>query len=96
VADRETIVDAMSEAAPTGSDGFDQRFGIPSGTKQPWAVKQAWTNNAESMSMHSTGFVGPDWRYTVVVLTEYPVAKNWATPARAVTAGVAALEPVLR
>jgi hypothetical protein len=48
------------------------------------------------MSVHSTGLVGKDWKYIVVVLTEYPPSKNWTTPTKAVTTGVQALAPILK
>jgi hypothetical protein len=93
--DRETILKAMSSSSATGSDGFNQRFGIPSATKLQWAVKQAWTDNATSMSAHSTGFVGAEWRYTVVLLTEFPRSSRWAIATQAVTAAANAVTPLL-
>jgi hypothetical protein len=88
--DKETMLRAMASAAPRGSDGFDQRFGIPNalGGQFPWAIKQAWTDDDTTMSVHTTGFVGPNWRYVVIVLVENPKATSWNTATQAITAGV--------
>ncbi|HEX4818321.1 MAG TPA: hypothetical protein VFV66_36750 [Nonomuraea sp.] len=40
---RDTILGHLRRAAPCGSDGFDQTFGIPSAVPRPWAVKQGWS-----------------------------------------------------
>ncbi|NRN66016.1 hypothetical protein GC106_32340 [Kibdelosporangium sp. 4NS15] len=93
---RETILDGMANASPTGSDGFKQHFGIPSATDQPWAIKQAWTNNDRHVSLHSTGLVGAKWRYTVVLLTEHPAGRKYEAAARSVTVAAQAINPLLR
>jgi hypothetical protein len=86
--DRQMIVRAMATMAPHGSDGFNQMYGIPLAAQEglDWAVKQAWTNNDSTMSCHSTGLVGPNWRYTVIVLTENPRTTPWSSATAAVTA----------
>jgi hypothetical protein len=90
-ADRTTIVEAMAAAASTGSDGFKQHFGIPSATKMPWAIKQAWATDSEDhKAVHSTGLVGKNWQYVVIVLTEHPVRTGWDAATKSVTAGVQA------
>jgi hypothetical protein len=96
VADRRTILDAMAATSPSGADGFKQHFGIPYGLGKPWAVKQAWTNNSQNKSAHSTGFVGPNWRYMVVLLTEYPLSVSWPVATRAVSEAAAAVGPFVR
>jgi hypothetical protein len=40
------------------------------------------------MSVHTTGLVGPKWRWTVIVLTENPRGTPWPTATAAVTSGV--------
>ncbi|MFI7701297.1 hypothetical protein [Nonomuraea sp. NPDC049480] len=40
---RDTILGHLRRAAPCGSDGFDQTFGIPDAVPRPWAVKQGWS-----------------------------------------------------
>ncbi len=83
--DRDVIVRAMASAAPKGADGFNQSFGIMTAMDH-WAVKQAWTNNDTSMSCHSTGLTGDNWRYVVIILTEYPRSTPWSSATNAVTA----------
>ncbi len=61
------LMSAMANAAPYGSDGFWQHFGIPSATSG-WRVKQGWMSYSGDR-LHSTGFVGGD-RYTVALLTQ--------------------------
>ncbi|NGX08700.1 serine hydrolase [Mycobacteroides franklinii] len=63
------IVDDLSRSTPNGIDGYPQRFGIPDGIPgEPVAVKQGWMCCVGSAWMHlSTGVVGPDRRFIVVV-----------------------------
>lgn len=89
--DRTLIVGALARAPRQAADGFDQYFGIPDGLRGRWAVKQGWGNNASAMVLHSTGLVGPDYRYVVVLLTEHPLGAGWGTAAQSVTAAAAAL-----
>jgi hypothetical protein len=87
-ADRLTIVEAMASAPSNGADGFKQHFGIPSATGLQWAIKQAWaTDSASRKAVHSTGLVGQNWRYVVIVLTEHPANQSWDAATRSVTAG---------
>jgi hypothetical protein len=89
-ADRKLIVNALGQAPRHAADGFDQYFGIPDGLDATWAVKQGWGNNSEAMLLHSTGLVGPDFRYVVVLLSEHPLGSGWSTSAQSVTAAAAA------
>ncbi|WNV82259.1 serine hydrolase [Umezawaea sp. Da 62-37] len=68
------VLDGLDRMADFGADGFDQRFGIPvaAGARR-WAVKQGWSCCAGHRTLHSTGLVGSDHRYVVVVLTGQPV-----------------------
>ncbi|OHU28020.1 hypothetical protein BKG77_00080 [Mycobacteroides chelonae] len=63
------IVDDLARSTPNGIDGYPQRFGIPDGIPgEPVAVKQGWMCCVGSAWMHlSTGVVGPDRRFIVVV-----------------------------
>lgn len=90
-ADRTLIVNALTEAPEFAADGFDQHFGIPDGLPVQWAIKQGWGNNSSAMVLHSTGLVGPDLRYIVILLTEHPLGSGWRTSADSVTAAAAAL-----
>ncbi|MGH3516021.1 MAG: serine hydrolase [Haloechinothrix sp.] len=91
---RELIVHALSSTPRHADDGFDQHFGIPRAFDGPWAIKQGWSNTATALGVHSTGLVGPGWRYIVVMLTESPLTVSMATGAQAVTAGLRALTPL--
>jgi hypothetical protein len=94
-ADRSLIVGALGRAPRYAADGFDQYFGIPDGLAASWAIKQGWGNNSTSMVLHSTGLVGPDLRYVVVLLTEHPLGSGWQTSAQSVTAAATALRGLL-
>ncbi|GLZ41045.1 hypothetical protein Acsp05_46690 [Actinokineospora sp. NBRC 105648] len=94
-ADRELVVDALASAPRQAADGFDQHFGIPDGISVEWAIKQGWSNSARDIVVHSTGLVGPGWRYVVVLLTEHPLSTRFAVATRAVTAGARVLSPLL-
>ncbi|PPK68948.1 hypothetical protein V5P93_001318 [Actinokineospora auranticolor] len=94
-ADRALVVEAMASAPRTAADGFDQHFGIPDGITAEWAVKQGWSNSTNDIVVHSTGLVGRDWRYTVIVLTEHPLGVRWKTAAQSVTAVARVLNPLI-
>jgi len=63
------IVNDLAQSTPTGIDGYPQRFGIPDGLfAEPVAVKQGWMCCIGSDWVHlSTGVIGPDHRYVMVV-----------------------------
>jgi hypothetical protein len=90
-ADRGLIVTALGQAPRVAADGFDQHFGIPDGLDAEWAIKQGWGSNDHAKVLHSTGLVGPGFRYVVVLLTEHPLATGWPACARSVTAAAGAL-----
>jgi hypothetical protein len=94
-ADRTLIVNAMAGAPEHAADGFDQWFGIPDALTEQWAVKQGWSSSATDICLHSTGLVGPRWRYIVIVLTQHPRSTSFATGTKSTTAGVHALAPLL-
>lgn len=76
----EIIVDNLAQSAPNGLDGtqpggiYPQRFGIPDGLyAEPVAVKQGWMCCVGSDWMHlSTGIIGADRRYVMVVGSDQP------------------------
>ena len=89
--DRDMILGALSQAPEVAADGFDQYFGIPDGMPNTsWAIKQGWGTSGSQAVMNSTGLVGPDWRYAVVVLAAAPANSYSALPG-AVTAAAGAL-----
>ncbi|HEV7648932.1 MAG TPA: hypothetical protein VGP26_12270 [Actinophytocola sp.] len=89
--DRALIVTALGQAPRVAADGFDQHFGIPDGLDAQWAVKQGWGSNDRARVLHSTGLVGPGFRYVVVLLTEHPLGSGWPACARSLTAAASAL-----
>ena len=93
--DRTLVVDALAQAPQYAADDFDQYFGIPDGLDTQWAIKQGWGNNDHAMVLHSSGLVGAEWRYVVVLLTEHPLGSGWRTSADSVTAAAGALAGVL-
>ncbi|WP_407688530.1 serine hydrolase [Mycobacterium sp. HUMS_1102779] len=68
------IVDDLDRSTPNGVDGYPQRFGIPDGLyAEPVAVKQGWMCCIGADWMHlSTGLVGADHRYIMVVQSLQP------------------------
>ncbi|MGH3561696.1 MAG: hypothetical protein ACRDTN_07835, partial [Mycobacterium sp.] len=84
------IINNLARSTPMGIDGYPQRFGIPDGLyAEPVAVKQGWMCCIGSDWMHlSTGVVGPDRRYVVVIESLQPTddASARATITRAVKA----------
>jgi hypothetical protein len=82
------IINDLSQSAPTGVDGYPQRFGIPDGLfASPVAVKQGWFccwNSGDQLHL-STGVIGSDHRYVMAIGALQPasdaVARNTLTKA---------------
>lgn len=68
------IINNLAESTPNGIDGYPQRFGIPDALyAEPVAVKQGWMCCIGNNWMHlSTGVVGADRRYVVVIESLQP------------------------
>lgn len=83
-ASRDMIMGALSHAQAKGADGFDQAFGLiapprPSNV----AAKQGWMWINSDFDLHTTGVLGNDDRYVVVILSKNP-AKSGSAAARAI------------
>lgn len=87
------IVDDLAQSTPTGIDGYPQRFGIPDGLyAEPVAVKQGWMCCIGSDWMHlSTGVIGADHRYIMVVQSLQP--SDDATARETITRAVRTIFP---
>jgi hypothetical protein len=88
------IVDDLAGSTATGADGYPQRFGIPDGLyAEPVAVKQGWMCCMDGSSwMHlSTGVVGPDRRYVMVIESLQP--SDDATARATITQAVKTMFP---
>ncbi|SDU54045.1 hypothetical protein SAMN04489733_5734 [Amycolatopsis keratiniphila] len=93
---RTTIMRALSGATESGSDGVRQYFGIPDAVGSlPWSIKQGWACCRGSRILHSSGAVGKDDRYLVVVLSSQPLSTTYASAGRRVTEVVKALLPAI-
>ncbi|MFD8495950.1 serine hydrolase [Amycolatopsis sp. NPDC059657] len=92
---RSVVLTALRKATKTGADGFDQYFGIPNGIDKPWAVKQGWSCCDPTRNLHTTGLVGEEDRYIVVILTSRPSSVSWAAGSRQVTTASHMLESLL-
>ena len=84
-------------AAPRiAADGYDQFFGLPDGLPGlTLAVKQGWSSGHGVVAVHSTGLVGPDGRFVVVLMTEHPARVGWRTAMRLATGTAGLLAPLL-
>jgi len=93
-AQAEVIMSNLAQSTPTGTDGYPQRFGIPDGLSgEPVAVKQGWFccwNGANQLHV-STGVIGPDRRYVLVISSLQPV--DAGTARDAVTQAVRTMFP---
>jgi hypothetical protein len=87
------IVNDLSRSTPNGVDGYPQRFGIPDGLfAEPVAVKQGWMCCIGSDWVHlSTGVIGADHRYVVVVQSLQP--SDDATARQTITQAVRTIFP---
>ena len=89
--DRDLVLGALTSAPPIAADGFNQYFGIPDGMPHTtWAIKQGWGTSGSQAVMNSTGLVGTDLRYVVVVLASAS-ADSYSTVPAVVTAGASVL-----
>jgi hypothetical protein len=92
---RAVLLNALADAQRIAEDGFDQYFGIPVAMPDTlWAIKQGWGTSGSQAVMLSTGLVGPELRYVVVVLASAPTRSYSSVPA-AITAGTDALADVI-
>jgi hypothetical protein len=95
--DAEMIVDDLAGSTETGADGYPQRFGIPDGLyAEPVAVKQGWMCCMDGDSwMHlSTGIIGSDRRYVMVIASLQP--SDDATARATITQAVKTMFPAGR
>ncbi|RSM89492.1 hypothetical protein DMH04_05730 [Kibdelosporangium aridum] len=96
---RMALLGGLTGAAKYGADGFNQYFGIPAVLKEHrWAIKQAWTDNDQAVSVHTTGLIGgggDDWQYTVILLTEHPRPQTYDVATRSVTSAARAVSSLL-
>ena len=89
--DQDIILGALSGTPRIAADGSDQYFGIPDGMPNAtWAIKQGWGTSGSRAVMNSTGLIGTDSRYIVVILTSAPESSYSTLPA-VVTAAAGAL-----
>ena len=91
------IMNALYYAKMTADDGFPQYFGIPDGlpATATWWIKQGWMILNSAVVLNTTGVVGTDNRYIVVLLTSQSAYTTYAKGRNAVTAGITALAPSL-
>src|SRR5699024_806098 len=80
------LLSTMSHTAATGSDGFNQRFGLNAlsgehGSKQGWGGDSYWT--AHHYAIHSVGYTD---RYYVAILQ---ISATFPDPARATATATA-------
>ncbi len=87
------ILSNLARSTPNGIDGYPQRFGIPEGLyAEPVAVKQGWMCCIASDWMHlSTGVIGPDRRFIMVIGSMQPADDD--TARRTITQAVKTMFP---
>ncbi|GAB3563219.1 hypothetical protein GCM10027445_05260 [Amycolatopsis endophytica] len=93
---RDLILDPLRDAPETAADGTNQHFGIPSALPgRSWAIKQGWAAGRGGVDAHTSGLVGPDDRYVVVVLSHRPSGTKPESAEQEVTQKTAEVEPLL-
>jgi hypothetical protein len=92
---RDLLYNAMYHASEDAADGTDQYFGIPAGLPgTTWAIKQGWGSSGPSAVYNTTGVIGKDSRYVVVVLTSAPLGYYHSLP-KALTTATAQLDSLV-
>ena len=95
-ASRGFIIDQLQHSTPRGTDGDWQFFGLRDGLPgETWiGQKQGWMCCVNgSIYRHSTGIVGPDGRYVVVLLSTEPSGLGGAHLEQSITGAVRAMFP---
>ncbi|HVV10153.1 hypothetical protein [Amycolatopsis sp.] len=88
------LYNAMFHASSTGADGTNQYFGIPNGLPgTTWAIKQGWGSSGSTAYYNTTGLVGKDARYVVIVLSSGSLGSYSSMP-KALTNATAQLAPI--
>jgi uncharacterized protein with LGFP repeats len=95
--DRDVIVGHLRQSTQRGTDGVYQWFGLHDGLprESTLGIKQGWMCcfSDGAIWRHSTGIVGPDARYVVVVLTRDPGSAGAAHTEASVTKAVQTMFP---
>ncbi|QNG35994.1 serine hydrolase [Geodermatophilaceae bacterium NBWT11] len=93
--DRDHLVGLMRSATRNGTDGFDQFFGIPQAMPaESRGVKQGWMCCQEGQRrLHTSGVLGADNRFVVVVLSQVGSGTSYATAGQTLTGVVERLFP---
>jgi hypothetical protein len=96
-ADRDIVVAALRQSTSRGTDGYYQWFGLHDGLphESVLGIKQGWMCCFSDgyIWRHSTGLVGPDARYIVVVLTRDPGSAGSAHTVASTTVAVQRMFP---
>jgi hypothetical protein len=95
-ASRGFIIDQLQHSTPRGTDGDWQFFGLRDGLPgETWiGQKQGWMCCVNGSSYrHSTGFVGPEGRYVIALLTTEPSGLGGAHLEQSITGAARAMFP---
>ena len=93
---RNMIMDALGHAQDKGADGFDQAFGLIAPPRQSnVAAKQGWMWINSDFDLHTTGVLGSDDRYVVVILSKNPANAGSAAARTIVNKATAAAEAAI-
>jgi hypothetical protein len=96
-ADSAMVVNYLGQAANNGADGFDQAFGLLDPPRASTVkAKQGWMwINGDSITLNSTGILGPNNDYVVAILTRQRNSIGWAGGRTNVNNAAAVVEKVL-
>jgi beta-lactamase class A len=93
---RDMIMNPLGHAQDKGADGFDQAFGLIAPPRQPnVAAKQGWMWIGSDFDLHTTGVLGADDRYVVVVLSKNPARSGSGAARTIVNKAASAAEAAL-
>jgi hypothetical protein len=95
-ASRNLIMNPLGHAQDKGADGFDQAFGLIAPPRQSnVAAKQGWMWINSDFDLHTTGVLGSDDRYVVVILSKNPANAGSAAARTIVNKATAAAEAAI-
>ena len=92
--DAELLRSWLRGTTPSGADGFDQRFGLATGTADGTGAKQGWMCCVDGRrQLHSAGTL-PDGS-VVVLLGDFPSSTSWSAARTALDTAAAAVRGAL-
>jgi hypothetical protein len=95
-ANRELLLTSLATPGTISPGGFDQSYGVLRRPGLPGAVgKQGWMVDRGNLYLHTTGVVGQDHRYVIVVLSKQPASVGYPLARQRIDSAVSSIAAAL-